>query len=113
LDKYLASPIVTVGVIVLLLSITVGSINATVSPDLPQCDGSYQDCVTDEGNVCEAGSTSHECECVEDKSDRPNHPSLNDNDSTGGNLKVIASVDMDDQYNQYCDRTFDVSIQGE
>jgi hypothetical protein len=29
---------------------------------LPECDGSYQDCVTERGDVCEAGSTDHECE---------------------------------------------------
>ena len=29
---------------------------------LPPCDGSYQDCVTPQDNVCEAGSTEHECE---------------------------------------------------
>jgi hypothetical protein len=29
---------------------------------LPPCDGSFQDCVTPEGYVCEAGSTEHECE---------------------------------------------------
>jgi hypothetical protein len=30
--------------------------------DLPLCDGSYQRCITEEGNVCEPGSTEHECE---------------------------------------------------
>lgn len=29
---------------------------------LPACDGSYQDCVTENGDVCVAGSTEHECE---------------------------------------------------
>jgi hypothetical protein len=37
---------------------------------LPLCDGSYQDCVTDDGHICEAGSTDDECElngyyCIE------------------------------------------------
>jgi hypothetical protein len=37
---------------------------------LPLCDGSYQDCITEEGYVCEAGSTDDECElngyyCIE------------------------------------------------
>lgn len=32
---------------------------------LPDCDGSYQDCVTERGDVCEAGSTDHECELDE------------------------------------------------
>ncbi|MPZ08491.1 MAG: hypothetical protein GEU26_19120, partial [Nitrososphaeraceae archaeon] len=34
---------------------------ATPEP-MPACDGSFQDCVTEEGFVCEAGSTAHECE---------------------------------------------------
>jgi hypothetical protein len=29
---------------------------------LPPCDGSFQDCITPEGNICEAGSSAHECE---------------------------------------------------
>lgn len=29
---------------------------------LPQCDGSYQDCITKDGYFCEAGSGAHECE---------------------------------------------------
>jgi hypothetical protein len=30
--------------------------------DLPLCDGSYQHCITENGDVCEPGSTEHECE---------------------------------------------------
>ena len=30
--------------------------------DLPLCDGSYQRCITENGDVCEPGSTGHECE---------------------------------------------------
>ncbi len=33
-----------------------------VSIDLPVCDGSYQRCITENDDVCEAGSTEHECE---------------------------------------------------
>ncbi len=53
---------------------------ATEQPaaELPKCDGSFQDCVTDDGNVCNAGQGGHECECAEDLSDCPNHPSLQD-----------------------------------
>ncbi len=47
-----------------------------VASELPKCDGSFQDCVTDDGNVCEAGQGGHECECAEDMSDCPNHPTL-------------------------------------
>jgi hypothetical protein len=36
--------------------------DAPVPVDLPLCDGSYQRCITEEGNVCEPGSTEHECE---------------------------------------------------
>jgi hypothetical protein len=35
--------------------------------ELPKCDGSYQDCVTEEGYTCEAGSTAHECEIDEEE----------------------------------------------
>ena len=33
--------------------------------ELPECDGSLQDCVTENGDVCPAGSTDHECELEE------------------------------------------------
>src|SRR5918996_236926 len=46
--------------------------------EIPKCDGSFQDCVTDDGNVCKAGQGGHECECAENMSDCPNHPSLQD-----------------------------------
>jgi hypothetical protein len=46
--------------------------------ELSKCDGSFQDCMTDDGNVCKAGQGGHECECAEDMSDCPNHPSLED-----------------------------------
>ena len=44
--------------------------------ELLKCDGSFQDCVTANGDICKAGQGGHECECVEDMSDCPNHPSL-------------------------------------
>ena len=34
---------------------------------LPPCDGSFQDCVTESGFVCEAGSTDDNCELDEDQ----------------------------------------------
>jgi hypothetical protein len=38
-------------------------LNDPTAPDwLPECDGSYQDCVIEDGDVCVAGSTAHECE---------------------------------------------------
>ena len=43
---------------------------------LPKCDGSFQDCVTKRGDFCKAGAGGHECECAEDMSGCPNHPSL-------------------------------------
>ena len=43
---------------------------------LPPCDGSAQDCVTPNGDICLVGQGGHECECAEDMSDCPNHPSL-------------------------------------
>src|SRR5215207_3689660 len=36
--------------------------NENENAKLPLCDGSYQDCVTEDGYVCEAGSTDEECE---------------------------------------------------
>lgn len=36
--------------------------------DLPPCDGSFQDCETDSGFVCEAGSTDDNCELDEEES---------------------------------------------
>src|SRR6476646_9140660 len=44
--------------------------------ELLKCDGSFQDCVTANGDICKAGQGGHECECAEDMSDCPNHPSL-------------------------------------
>lgn len=45
-------------------------------PELPICDGTPQDCITNDGNVCLEGQGGHECECSEDMSDCPMHPSL-------------------------------------
>lgn len=44
--------------------------------ELPLCDGSAQDCITPNGDICLEGQGGHECECAEDMSDCPNHPSL-------------------------------------
>ncbi|MGH9982512.1 MAG: hypothetical protein ACRD8W_00975 [Nitrososphaeraceae archaeon] len=35
---------------------------APVTAALPPCDGSFQDCVTQNGDVCLAGASTHECE---------------------------------------------------
>lgn len=43
---------------------------------LPPCDGSAQDCITDNGVICLVGQGGHECECSEDMSDCPEHPSI-------------------------------------
>jgi hypothetical protein len=42
----------------------------------PKCDGSRQDCITENGDICLEGQGGHECECAEDMSNCPNHPSL-------------------------------------
>jgi hypothetical protein len=39
---------------------------ATSKSNLPKCDGSYQDCETDSGFVCKAGSTEDSCELDDD-----------------------------------------------
>src|SRR5215216_42978 len=36
--------------------------NEAFNANLPLYDGSYEDCVTEDGYVCEAGSTDEECE---------------------------------------------------
>ena len=43
--------------------------------DLPPCDGSAQDCITQNGDVCLVGQGGEACECLPDMSDCPNHPS--------------------------------------
>jgi hypothetical protein len=43
---------------------------------LPKCDGSFQDCVTHNGDVCKAGQGGHECECADDMSDCPKNPAI-------------------------------------
>ena len=49
---------------------------AAVEEALPLCDGSPQDCITNNGDICLKGQGGHECECEDDMSDCPNHPSL-------------------------------------
>jgi hypothetical protein len=41
--------------------------------DLPLCDGSFQDCITEEGFFCEAGSTEHTCEIFDPELDLPSN----------------------------------------
>ena len=54
-----------------------GTIEPPVDQEaLPICDGSAQKCITNDGNICDVGQGGHECECSEDMSDCPNHPSL-------------------------------------
>lgn len=50
--------------------------NKAVAADLPKCDGSAQDCITPNGDTCLKGQGGHECECADDMSDCPNHPSV-------------------------------------
>jgi hypothetical protein len=44
--------------------------------ELPLCDGSPRNCITANGDICLVGQGGHECECAEDMSDCPMHPSL-------------------------------------
>ena len=37
---------------------------ACESKSLPKCDGSFQDCVTRNGDICKPGQGGHECECA-------------------------------------------------
>jgi hypothetical protein len=37
----------------------------SIDKPLPDCDGSFQDCISQDGFVCPAGSTAHECELPE------------------------------------------------
>lgn len=66
-------------VITIILVIGSPAIYAKKHRHIPQCDGSFQDCVTNNGDVCKAGSTEDKCECSDDMSDCPNSPSNNDN----------------------------------
>jgi hypothetical protein len=63
---------------------TAASEQPGATPKLPKCDGSFQDCVTTNGDVCKAGQGGHECECAEDMSDCPKHPSLQKTSTAGG-----------------------------
>jgi hypothetical protein len=49
---------------------------APPAEELPLCDGTPQRCITEGGYICEIGSADHGCECAEDMSDCPMHPSL-------------------------------------
>lgn len=46
-----------------------------VEEGLPPCDGSAQDCITQNGDVCLVGQGGEACECLPDMSDCPKHPS--------------------------------------
>lgn len=47
-------------------------LNDPTAPDwLPECNGSYQDCITEDGDICVAGSTAHECETFNPELDGP------------------------------------------
>ena len=55
---------------------------------LPLCDGTFQDCVTNNGDVCVAGTTVHECECNDDMSDCLNHLSQEQKECYDGIIVV-------------------------
>jgi hypothetical protein len=43
--------------------------DAKAGDSVPKCDGSYQDCYTEDGFFCEAGSGEHYCEVEEPDND--------------------------------------------
>ena len=49
---------------------------AVQQPQLPLCNGTPRDCITPGGDICLQGQAIYECECAEDVSDCPKHPSL-------------------------------------
>lgn len=49
------------------------------SDQLPKCDGSFQDCVTRNGDTCKAGEGGEKCECLPDNSDCPKNPNVINN----------------------------------
>ena len=67
---------------------------------LPKCDGSFQDCVTTNGDVCKAGQGGHECECADDMSDCPKHPSLQKTSAAGGPDTTASSIQNYQSVNQ-------------
>jgi hypothetical protein len=56
-----------------------------VAETLPPCDGSFQDCITLNGDICKAGSSAHECEIEE-----PIETSLGVQCSDGTSVKTLA-----------------------
>jgi hypothetical protein len=51
----------------------------TAPTDLPKCDGSKQDCITRNGDMCKAGEGGEKCECAPDNSDCSKNPNVNPN----------------------------------
>jgi hypothetical protein len=47
--------------------------------ELPKCDGSFQDCVTRNGDTCKAGEGGEKCECAPDNSDCQKNPNVVNN----------------------------------
>jgi hypothetical protein len=70
-----------------------GANDEATAAELPKCDGSFQDCVTDDGNTCKAGQGGHECECAEDMNDCPNHPSLKELPKCDGSFQDCVTDD--------------------
>lgn len=62
--------------------------NQASATGLPLCDGTFQDCVTNNGDVCVAGTTVHECECNDDMSDCQNHLSQEQKECYDGIIVV-------------------------
>ena len=77
-----------------------------VTAALPPCDGSLQNCVTPEGNVCLAGASTHECELPnpgdEEVSPGIPFPSTDDGDENNDGI-LNRYQDEDYEPNPYCD----------
>jgi hypothetical protein len=83
---------------------------------LPPCDGSLQDCVTENGDVCEANSTEPECELDEAPEGFEKAPIIDGEDSDfdgGDELDVEDEEDEEDKEDEEREDDVDAEIEAE
>jgi hypothetical protein len=74
--------------------------DAKAGDSVPKCDGSYQDCYTEDGFFCEAGSGEHFCEVEdEDEGDNGDSGSSNtNNDDDNGETEEGSATNEDNLF---------------